>query len=387
MKNNANKKTQILSIAILSSFILSGSVFTTNAIENDVNQSTNDIAVVEPYEKDIVIGEPSEYEICNGDVIVSQIKNFDIQFEVKKANNVNIDNCGENISVAIAEGTVGSLLSRLGIILEENQSVYPTINTVIKGDTDIKIYNAINLNVTVGKTMLRSRVPENVTVAEALQISGYELSADDVVNVDLKSIVKDNMNIVINRVTYDEETITKEIDYKIITRNSDELYVDETEVYQKGVEGKKSLTYKNKYVDGKKVSSELIDEKILSKPVDKIILEGTKARESSDNSGDTFSYSNVITGSGTAYTAPSGALTATGVRAGYGYVAVNPNIIPYGTQLYITSTDGSFVYGYAIAADTGGALMSGSAIVDLYFDSYDECVNFGRRDVNIYIIG
>ena len=70
----------------------------------------------------------------------------------------------------------------------------------------------------------------------------------------------------------------------------------------------------------------------------------------------------------------------------HGGVAVNPNIIPYGSKLYIVSTDGSFVYGYATAVDTGGALMDGSAIVDCFYNTYDECVNFGRRDVNVYVL-
>ena len=55
-------------------------------------------------------------------------------------------------------------------------------------------------------------------------------------------------------------------------------------------------------------------------------------------------------------------------------MAVNPNIIPYGTLMYITSDDGSFVYGYAYAADTGTAMMEGHAFVDLYYQTYQESV-------------
>ena len=51
-----------------------------------------------------------------------------------------------------------------------------------------------------------------------------------------------------------------------------------------------------------------------------------------DMNGNTVAYSSVVTGSGTAYTAPAGSLTATGVTAYHGGVAVNPNIIPYGSS-------------------------------------------------------
>ena len=98
-----------------------------------------------------------------------------------------------------------------------------------------------------------------------------------------------------------------------------------------------------------------------------------------------LSYSQALTGTATAYTSEYGALTATGVPAYVGGVAVNPNIIPYGSKLYIETTDG-FVYGYATAVDTGGALMDGSALVDLYMSTYDECINFGRRTVNVYVL-
>ena len=67
-------------------------------------------------------------------------------------------------------------------------------------------------------------------------------------------------------------------------------------------------------------------------------------------------------------------------------MAVNPNIIPYGTLMYITSDDGSFVYGYAYAADTGTAMMEGHAFVDLYYQTYQESVESAVVPVTVYII-
>ena len=69
-----------------------------------------------------------------------------------------------------------------------------------------------------------------------------------------------------------------------------------------------------------------------------------------------------------------------------GLVAVDPRKIPYGTRLYIVSSDGRYNYGYAIAADTGGALRSGRVLVDLFYNTERECVNFGRRQVKVYIL-
>lgn len=79
----------------------------------------------------------------------------------------------------------------------------------------------------------------------------------------------------------------------------------------------------------------------------------------------------------TAYTA-TGNLTASGTRARVGAVAVDPNVIPLGTRLYIEG------YGYATAEDTGGAIKGN--IIDLYMNSNSEVYNWGRRPVKVTIL-
>ena len=70
-----------------------------------------------------------------------------------------------------------------------------------------------------------------------------------------------------------------------------------------------------------------------------------------------------------------------------GVVAVNPNISPYGSKLYITTPDGSYVYGYAVAGDTGGFIYSHpDTIVDLFMNTVAECYAFGRRDIVVYVL-
>jgi len=54
--------------------------------------------------------------------------------------------------------------------------------------------------------------------------------------------------------------------------------------------------------------------------------------------------------------------------------------------LYICSPDGSLVYGYAVAGDTGGTLMAGQVLVDLYYDSLAKCYAFGSRKMCVYVL-
>ncbi len=75
-----------------------------------------------------------------------------------------------------------------------------------------------------------------------------------------------------------------------------------------------------------------------------------------------------------------------GAAADLWYGGGNPNVIPYGSLMYITSADGRFVYGYAYAADTGTAMMTGSAFIDLYYETYSESVDNAVIAVNVYVL-
>lgn len=327
----------------------------------------------------------TEFEIGNGDVIVGTNKDFNMSFDVIKANTITINNCGEEQTISLAKGTVEEALNRTGITLAENQSVTPSLNTVITGDMNIYVYNSKNIKLTTNGTEMTVKAPEG-TVENALNILGYEITDDDILNVDKNAQIEDDMKITLKKVTYVDEKSTEKISYKTVEKDSDDIMTGESEVSQKGVDGEKEVTKRCKYIDGKYDSTKVIDEKVTKEPVDKIVLNGTKRGTTTDSSGAPVSYSYMVSGSGTAYTAAPGALTATGVPVYEGGVAVNPAIIPYGSKLYIEAADGSHVYGYATAIDTGGALMDGSAIVDLFYFSYDDCVSFGRRDVNVYVL-
>lgn len=92
---------------------------------------------------------------------------------------------------------------------------------------------------------------------------------------------------------------------------------------------------------------------------------------------------------GTAYTdSPSEnggyTITAMGTPLRRGVVAVDPSVIPLGTKVYVVSTDGSYVYGTAVAEDTGGAIKGNR--IDLCIPSASETDAFGRRSVLVYVL-
>ena len=81
---------------------------------------------------------------------------------------------------------------------------------------------------------------------------------------------------------------------------------------------------------------------------------------------------------------PEYGITASGTKAQPGTVAVDPDVIPLGTKLYIASTDGSPDYGFATALDTGSAIKGYR--VDLFMEDKADAINFGVRQVKVYIL-
>lgn len=74
----------------------------------------------------------------------------------------------------------------------------------------------------------------------------------------------------------------------------------------------------------------------------------------------------------------NGAYTASGSLLRSGLIAVDPNVIPLGTRVYIEG------YGYAIADDIGGGIVGNR--IDVAMDTHAEALQFGRRTVTLYIL-
>ena len=92
-------------------------------------------------------------------------------------------------------------------------------------------------------------------------------------------------------------------------------------------------------------------------------------------------YSKKMVAHTTAYTIHCGngdGLTSIGLVPRVGIVAVDPNVIPYYTKMYIPG------YGIAVAGDCGGAINGND--VDVFVESYEDAIRWGRRNVEIYIL-
>ncbi|MCM1328307.1 MAG: G5 domain-containing protein [Ruminococcus sp.] len=238
------------------------------------------------------------------------------------------------------------------------------------------------------------------TVSDALAAAKIDIYDDDLINIGFNEPLNANTEIIVNRVDIVEEIQIETIEYATRYKEDNNYTIGYSEVVVDGEEGEVETTLRHVYVDGELVSSAVVDEDV-TEPVDEVVLVGTKEYNPIDDfsisqipapmdltldvNGVPTSYQKVLTGKSCAYSAAPGAGTASGRTAKVGCVAVNPNVIPYGTELYIVAHDGT-VYGYAIAADTGTALMDGLILVDLFMGSYDASCDWGARQVDVYIL-
>ena len=292
--------------------------------------------------------------------------------------------------------TVGDLL--------KEQRIYLTEDDYLGTDLDAKIYDGMTIwlrkaiDVTIEAEQETYTVhSQPLTVAQALEEAGVVVDDDDILDEPLLSYIYKDTTISVVKMETKQVEVLEDIEPKVEKKDVATLAKGTTSVIEPGEKGQKRLTYTVTYKDGIEVSRELVKEEVVKEAVTRVEGVGTGDPETvstgsyggtviSDlgmgtavaSDGSQFSYSRSFIAEATAYTA-TGNQTATGTWPAEGRtIAVDPSVIPLGTRVYVVG------YGYAIAEDTGGAVQGN--IIDLYMDSYSDCVNWGRRNVTVYIL-
>lgn len=411
-ESNAPRKRsfKLLTAAITVLFICSVT-FTAFATTNAVNKVT-----VTDGEKSVSIStaETDPYAIVKAagfDLDISDeinTKNFNAEeggtIVIKKAKLVRIDDNGTVSYFLGHDETLGGMLSKKGFVIGSNDDIGANPSEGIFDGMKVFIKRAFSVNIEADGESRKVYVAKG-TVADALKKADIEIGENDIVFPSLDTKVNNFTKIRIFRVKYDLKSEIQEIPYETEIVKDSSMYVDEEKIVSKGVNGERYAIYTEKYVDGELEETVFSREKVIKKPVNEVKKVGTKKREAlSDfkNNGEAISELNVpsdvklnkngvpvdykycISGKATAYTGDPE--TSTGRTPMPGHIAVDPKEIPYGTELYVVSADGTYVYGYCIAADTGGFVEMGNTDIDLYMHNKDMCREWGNRNVKIYVL-
>ena len=213
------------------------------------------------------------------------------------------------------------------------------------------------------------------------------------------------MTISITRIAEKLVEVEEVIPYTIRKKTNTSLTDGKTKVIQEGKEGRQKKVYKILYKNGEELSRDLVETVIIEEAVDKIVEYGTSRNGTTasiryqtgtlTSRGESIRYKAVMEMRASAYDAcykctgkspgmRGYGITASGLKAGHGIIAVDPRVIPLGTRLYVESLDGSWTYGYAIAADTGGAIKQNR--IDLCMETHSEALKSGMRNARVYIL-
>ena len=244
----------------------------------------------------------------------------------------------------------------------------------------------------------------------ALALAGVSVSQRDRVTAATQS--DGTVAVTVERpVTTYEELVVELLPYDTVRQADPDLPIGAEQVVQAGAQG--AVSARSRVVtdpDGSlRITS--MGTYVSQEPVDEIVAYGTRVAPAAQSwlsvtddvlthidadtdgggtlttaSGTELTYTQVISCKATAYTTQlqSWKRTATGTTARVGAIAVDPRVIPYGTRMFIVSADGSITYGVATAEDCGGSIKGNR--IDLFFDTYNECIHFGVRTCDVYLL-
>ncbi len=290
---------------------------------------------------------------------------------------------GRLVQVDCPRGSsVEKILSAAGVELYSGDYVKPDLNSIAEAGSMIVVDRAVPVLILVDgtKTEMKSR---GTYVRDAVEESGAGSSPSDLITPAPDVELSEGMSIAIARVS--EETVSKQVSvpFKVEHHEDTTLELGISKVVQKGQQGLKEVVTCLSKLDGKVVSTKTVSERIVKQPVTQIVAVGTIGVVS--RGGHTIRFKKAFESVATAYTpgpestgASADGYTATGLRAGFGIVAVDPRVIPLGSRLYV---DG---YGFAVAGDTGGAIKG--MRIDVCFESVSEAIRWGRKKVKVYVL-
>lgn len=303
--------------------------------------------------------------LCSGIVVTAtnlDINNVKIQF----SNNY-------ELNVLTSKKKIGDILEDNHIIIADDETVKPALNEEITSDKTIRI---------VKYSETEEQETQALTNLEDI-LSTYGLITEEII------------------------TIQEEIPYETITKDATGSEDGTTRVLKEGENGLREVTYKITYKNGEEINREELYVVIIKDPVNKIVQVNTKqtsrsevarAVQTSSVTGATLQAKvagltpKVVTLNTSAYTAstcgkkPTDAgygKTASGAYATSWYTVAAGKSYPMGTIIYIPYFANKPNGGWFVVQDRGGAIKDNK--LDVYMDTYNECIQFGRRNLECHI--
>ncbi|GMA55907.1 uncharacterized protein DUF348 [Alicyclobacillus sacchari] len=276
-------------------------------------------------------------------------------------------------------GTIAEFLQKHDVHVSDRDRVRPALDSSVVNGEIVEIVSPKPVTIDYEGKVEHTWTFAH-TVGELLKTEGITLKPSDHMNLATSERVTSGETVEIHNIVSKTTTQTQEIPFQTIRRNASDLEVGHKEYVTHGVKGLLEIQTTSVYRDGHKISQHVV-KRVVRNPVDEVVEVGTMqlvhhpvlaTRSANPDPGLIRGSLTVLA---TAYAA--GGLTATGVPAEPGVIAVDPSVIPLGSRVYIPGI------GTVVAADTGSAIVGDH--IDICMASNAQADAWGARTITIYL--
>ncbi len=221
------------------------------------------------------------------------------------------------------------------------------------------------------------------TVGQLLSTYGITPDENDFLNCSLEDKIRSGITIVYDRVDVLTSQVREVVPYTKEIQEVQTIPYRTSQVISEGVDGVVERTIKQTFINGKLSGEDVLSESVLTEMVPQVELYGIGGSYVGAD-GNTYEFSYYVDVEATAYGGEmfSGA-TFTGKQVAIGMIAVDPDVIPLGSSVYVTGD--VYDFGVCAAEDTGGAIIGNK--IDIYMgNDMDAMYRFGRRPMRVYVL-
>lgn len=274
---------------------------------------------------------------------------------------------GQRQTIQTKTNNVKDLLKEQHITIGENDS-YWTPKSKLSNGSVVVVEKGIPVTI-LSQGEAKTIYTTQQTVRGALLQAGIDTSSLMPLENEMQQL---HSGMQIHLIPYTVRTVSRIVSIPIQYDHyyDSSMSPDEYAVVKEGKAGKKVVSRMEYISDGKIIKTEIVNGDVIDP--------GTPGIERTGSPDNAVGWMQTM--EATAYNPLDGdgrGITATGTKAAHGQVAVDPSVIPLGSKVFIPD------YGDAVATDTGRVILGNR--IDLCMDTYEECWNFGRKPMDVYI--
>lgn len=292
--------------------------------------------------------------------------------EIGRINTVTIFDSGQQTTLRTGMQTVGAVLQEAGITLFAADGVEPAQGNGIAPGMTITVKRSQPLTIRVDGRVIQTR-SHHTNALDVLAETGIDLVGLDYARPGPETALQPNATIEVIRVTEDFVIADQPIPFETVWQGTDQLDLDQSALLSAGQTGIARQRIRVRYENGFEAGRTVDGEWTALEPVQEVMGYGTNIVIGVVNTElGPRNYWRVVRMRVTSYKPASSGkppghprygITASGVEAERGVVAVDPSVVPFRSNVFVPG------YGVAFAGDTGGGVIG--RWIDLGFSDDD----------------